>query len=251
MSEISRRRLLTRGLAAAAGVSGLGLGARAAARLGLVPPDSGGLFGAGETLTYAAHRLLVGDAPAREFPRHMISPSPFANTPNPPNDAYKALQAGGFADWRLQVDGLVERPLSLSLTDLRRYPERSHITQLACEEGWSYIAEWSGVAMADLLASAGMRPGARYVACHPMDPWWEAIDMADALHPQTLVATGMNGRALPATFGGPLRIRVPRQLGYKSVKYLVRLEVVDRLDHLGKGLGGSNADIGYAWYAGI
>lgn len=251
MSGLSRRRFLTRGIAAGVGIAGLGAAARAARQAGLIAPDAGGLLKAGDTLTYAAHRLLVGDALAREFPRHMISAKPFANTPDPPNDAYRQLQAGGFADWRLQVDGLVERPLSLSLDDVRQLPERSQITQLACEEGWSYIAEWTGVALADVLAAARMRPGARFVACHPIDPWWEAIDMADALHPQTIVATGMNGQALPATFGGPLRIRVPRQLGYKSVKYLMRLEVVDDLGHLGKGLGGSNPDIGYAWYAGI
>lgn len=251
MKEISRRRLLTRGLAAAAGLSGLGVAARLAERYGLVPPDGWGIYGPGETLTYATHRLLVGDAPAREFPRHMISAAPFPNTPDPPNEAYVRLQADGFVDWRLQVDGLVERPLSLSLAGLRQFPVRSQITQLACEEGWSYIAEWTGVALSDVLAAAGMRPGARFVACHPMDPWWEAIDMADALHPQTIVATGMNGNPLPATFGGPLRMRVPRQLGYKSVKYLVRLQVVDSVRDLGRGLGGSNSEIGYAWYAGI
>lgn len=251
MSEISRRRLLRRGLAAAAGVSGLGAAARLAGSYGLVPPDAGGLFAPGQVLTYAAHRLIVGDAPAREFPRHMISASPFSNSPDPPNEAYTRLQADGFADWRLEVGGRVDRPLSLSLADVRAFPTRSQITQVACEEGWSYIAEWSGVALADILAAAGMRPGARYVACHPIDPWWETIDMADALHPQTIVATSMNGAALPMPFGGPLRIRVPRQLGYKSVKYLVRLEVVDSLRDLGQGVGGSNPEIGYAWYAGI
>ena len=251
MSGISRRKLLSRGLAAAAGLSGLGVAARLADRYGLIPPDGGGLFGPGDTLTYAAHRLLVGDAPAREFPRHLISARPFPNTPDSPNEEYTRLQAGGFVDWRLQVEGMVERPLSLSLADLRQFPARSQITQLACEEGWSYIAEWTGIALSDILAAAGMRPGARFVACHPIDPWWEAIDMTDALHPQTIVATGMNGAALPATFGGPLRIRVPRQLGYKSVKYLLRLEVVDSVRSLGRGLGGSNPEIGYSWYAGI
>lgn len=251
MSGISRRRMLRRGLAAAAGFSGLGVAARMADRYGLVPPDGASPFGPGQVLTYATHRLLVGNAPAREFPRHMISARPFPNTPDPPNEAYSSLQAGGFVDWRLQVDGLVDRPLSLSLADLGQFQARSQITQVACEEGWSYIAEWTGIPLADILTAAGMRPGARYVACHPMDPWWEAIDMTDALHPQTIVATGMNGSALPATFGGPLRIRVPRQLGYKSVKYLVRLEVVESVRDIGQGLGGSNPEIGYAWYAGI
>ncbi|MDH4065450.1 MAG: molybdopterin-dependent oxidoreductase [Acidobacteriota bacterium] len=252
MSRMSRRTLLKGGVAAAAGVSGLSVAARLAARYGLVPPDGSGLYGPGQTLTYAAQRLLVGDSPAREFPRHLISPAPFANETLPPGEMFTQLQAGGFADWRLDVGGMVQRPLSLSLPDLRRLPQRSHITQLACEEGWSYIAEWTGTALADVLAAAGMRPGARYVAYYSTDPEsWETIDIAEALHPQTLVAWGMNGADLPVGFGGPLRLRVPRQLGYKSVKYVVRVDVVDDVSNIGKGLGGANPEYGYAWYAGI
>jgi DMSO/TMAO reductase YedYZ molybdopterin-dependent catalytic subunit len=252
MSDISRRRLLKGGLAAALGASGLTVAARLAARYGLIPPDAGGLYGPGGTLTYTAHRLLAGDAPAREFPRQMISAKPFANESLPPGEAFTRLQAGGFADWRLAVGGMVRRPMSLSLADLRRFPERSQITQLACEEGWSYIAEWTGAALADVLAAAGVLPGARYVAYFTTDPEsWETIDIAEALHPQTLVTWGMNGGDLPVGFGGPLRLRVPRQLGYKSLKYLVRVNVVDSVKNIGKGLGGVNPEWGYAWYAGI
>ena len=81
--------------------------------------------------------------------------------------------------------------------------------------------------------------------------WWESIDMADALHPQTLLTWGMNDGDLPVSFGGPLRLRVPRQLGYKSVKYVTRLTVTDSLKHFGKGLGSASPEAGYAWYAGI
>ena len=252
MTGISRRKLLTRGLAAAAGLSGLSVAARLADRYGLIPPDAGGLYGPGMTLTYAANRLLVGDSLAREFPRHLISKAPFANPPIPPGELFTRLQAGGFVDWRLEVGGMVARPLSLTLADIRRLPERTQITQVACEEGWSYIAEWTGAALADVLKSAGVLPGARYVAYHSTDPRsWETIDIAEALHPQTLVTWGMNGGELPVPFGGPLRLRVPRQLGYKSLKYLVRVTVVDSVRSLGKGNGGANPEDGYAWYAGI
>jgi DMSO/TMAO reductase YedYZ molybdopterin-dependent catalytic subunit len=252
MSGISRRRLLKGGLVTAAGASGLAVAARLAERYGLIPPDAGGLYGPGATLTYSASRLLVGDSPAREFPRHMISPAPFANPPIPPGEAFARLEAGGFAGWRLEVDGMVARPLSLSLPDLRRLPERSQITQLACEEGWSYIAEWAGAALSDVLREAGVLSGTRYVAYYSIDrESWETIDLAEALHPQTLVTWAMNGADLPVAFGGPLRLRVPRQLGYKSVKYLTRVRVVDSVKALGKGTGGANPEWGYSWYAGI
>jgi DMSO/TMAO reductase YedYZ molybdopterin-dependent catalytic subunit len=252
MSGISRRKLLTGGLAAAAGLSGLSVAARLAARYGLVPPDAGGLYGPGETLTFAAHRLLVGDTPAREFARHMISAKPFANETAPKNEAFLKLQDAGFAAWKLEVGGMVDRPKSFSLADLRALPRRSHITQVACEEGWSYIAEWAGAPLSDVLAAVGMKPGARYVAYYSFESgWWETIDMAEAMHPQTLVTWEMNSADLPVEFGGPLRLRVPRQLGYKSLKYLTRIDVVDSVAHLGKGVGGGAAESGYAWYAGI
>ena len=137
MSKISRRKFFTAGLAATAGVSGLAVAASLAQRYGLVPPDSGGIYGPGETLTYAAQRLLTRHSLAREFPRSMISKTPFANEMPPLNDSFKRLQAGGFADWRLSVDGMVARPVSLSLADLKSLPVRSQITEVVCEEGWS------------------------------------------------------------------------------------------------------------------
>jgi DMSO/TMAO reductase YedYZ molybdopterin-dependent catalytic subunit len=252
MKPISRRRLLTTGLAATAGAAGLAAAARMAQRYGLIPPDHGGFYGPGETLTYAAQRLLTTHTLAREFPRGMISKSPFANETPPPNDLFKRHQASGFSDWRLSVDGMVARPTSLSLSDLKSLPFRSQITEVACEEGWSYIAEWIGTPLVEVLNAAGLSPQARYVAYFSIDrDWWESIDMADALHPQTLLTWGMNDGDLPVSFGGPLRLRVPRQLGYKSVKYITRLTVTDTLKHFGKGLGSASPEGGYAWYAGI
>ena len=252
MSDISRRKLITTGLAAAAGVSGLGVAAHLAHKYGLVPPDSGGIYGLGETLTYASQRLLARHSLAREFPRSQINKSPVANELAPPTEEFKRLQAGGFADWRLSADGLVDRPSSLSIDQLKSYPVRNQITQLACEEGWSYIAEWIGVPLSHVLEIVGVQPHARYVVYYSIEPgWWESIDMADALHPQTYLAYGMNGGELPVANGGPLRLRVPRQLGYKSVKFITKLTVTDSLKGFGKGLGSAAPESGYAWYAGI
>ena len=203
--------MITRGLAAAAGLSGLTVAERIADRYGLVPPDHGGIYGAGGTLTYAAQRLLTRHSLAREFTRSQISNPPFANEIAPPSDHFKRLQADGFKDWRLSVEGLVAQPASLSLDDVKRFPVRRQITEIACEEGWSYVAEWAGTPLVDVL----------------------------------------NDGDLPVAFGGPLRLRVPRQLGYKSVKFINRLAVTDSLKRFGKGLGSASPEGGYAWYAGI
>jgi DMSO/TMAO reductase YedYZ molybdopterin-dependent catalytic subunit len=252
MRPISRRKLITGGVAATASLAGLTAAARLAQRYGLIPPDHGGIYGPGQTFTYAAQRLLTAHSLAREFPRSMISKTPFANATAPPNDLFKHHQASGFADWRLSVDGMVARPGSLSLSDLKSLPVRSQITEVACEEGWSYIAEWIGTPLTEVLNEVGILPHARYVVFLSIEKdWWDSIDMADALHSQTLLTHGMNDGDLPVSFGGPLRMRVPRQLGYKSVKYITRLTVTDSLKSFGKGLGSSEPDFGYAWYAGI
>ena len=252
MSNLSRRKLITTGLAATAGASGLAVAANLAHRYGLIPPDHGGIYGAGETLTYGAQRLLTRHSLAREFPRSQISTKPVANGETPQDEAFKRLHAGGFTDWRLAIDGLVARPASFSLAELKSYPSRSQITHLACEEGWSFIAEWIGVPLSHVLTVVGILPKARYVVYSSMQRgWWDSGDMADALHPQTLLTYGMNGGELPVGHGGPLRLRVPRQLGYKNVKYINRLTVTDSLKGFGKGLGSASPEYGYAWYAGI
>lgn len=250
--KISRRRLITTGLAAAAGASGVAVAATLARRHGLIPPDGRGLYGPGETLTYAAQRLLNRRAMAREFSRSQISEKPFANEVDPLGAEFARLQAGRFADWRLIVDGLAARPTSFSVAEIKSFPASSHITMIGCEEGWTYVAEWTGVPLSYILDRVGTLPQVRYVVYRSFQPdWWESIDMADALHPQTLVAHGMNGGELSVPFGGPLRLRVPRQLGYKSVKYITHLTLTDNLKPFGKGRGGAASDGGYAWYAGI
>ena len=252
MSRLSRRNLIATGLAATAGASGLAAAAKLAKHYGLIPPDGSGIYGPGETLTYAAQRILTRHSMAREFRPDQISRPPFANQVDPLSDAFKHSQQSAFVDWRLTVDGMVARPAAFSLADLKSFPSSSQITHLACEEGWSYIAEWRGVPLAHILNLVGTLPQARFVVYRSIQTdWWDSLDMADALHPQTVVANGMNGGELPVPFGGPLRMRVPRQLGYKNIKFLTQLTVTDNLKRFGKGLGSSSPEGGYAWYAGI
>jgi len=252
MTDLSRRKLIKTGLAATAGVAGLGVAAGIADKYGLIPPDHGGIWGIGETLNYASQRLLNRHSMAREFARSQISERPLPNEMAPPSEAFQKLQAGGFTDWRLTIDGMVARPGTFSLAQLKSYPSRSQITQLACEEGWSYVAEWIGVPLSHVLEAVAIQPAAKYVVYFSIQPdWWDSIDMADALHPQTYLAYGMNGGELSVGNGGPLRMRVPRQLGYKSVKFITHLTVSDNLKKFGKGLGSASPEAGYAWYAGI
>jgi DMSO/TMAO reductase YedYZ molybdopterin-dependent catalytic subunit len=242
MSRTSRRNLLA---GTVGGLGGLAVAARIADRFGLLPPDSGGLYGAGHALTYASHRLLTSDSLAREFPRHQISSAPFSTGGHPKTPEFAQLVSNGYTNWRIEVGGLVARPLSLSLADLRAYASRNQITQLICEEGWSYIAEWTGVPLAEVLHAAGLLPHAKYVVYGSAQQYWKnSLDLAEALHPQTLLTYGMNGNDLPPGHGGPLRLRVPRQLGYKSVKFVNRITVTDTLQ--GQPAGGR-----YSWYAGI
>jgi DMSO/TMAO reductase YedYZ molybdopterin-dependent catalytic subunit len=252
MNPISRRKLMYGGVAAAAGVGGLAVAERLAKRYGLIPPDGGGIYGPGETLTYACQRVLTASTPAREFPRSMISRNPFANEVAPPTDEFKRLQAAEFRDWRLVIDGTVAQPMSLSLADLKSLPAHSQITEIACEEGWSYIAEWIGTPLSVVLREASVLPQSRYVVYYPIEKnLWGSIDMSDAMHPHTLLTIGMNNGDLPVPFGGPLRLRVPRQLGYKSLKYLTHITVTDDIKKFGSGKGSVDPDYGYAWYAGI
>lgn len=245
MSDFSRRKLVTTGLAATAGAGGLAVAAGLADRYGLIPPDCGGLYGPGNTLTYASHRLLTHQSLAREFPPAEISKAPFAKLRPFQIEAYNRLRAAGFVDWQVQVDGLVAHRSSLPLGELKSFPARTQITQLACEEGWSFIAEWTGVPLSRVLSAVGVRPEARYVVYYSIQRnWWQSIDMADALHPQTLLVYAMNGAELSMGHGAPLRLLIPRQLGYKSVKFINRFTITDSLERFPKPGN-------YSWYAGM
>ncbi|HUH92879.1 MAG TPA: molybdopterin-binding protein [Casimicrobiaceae bacterium] len=250
-----RRRLLLRGASALAALALSGCDALS--RSDWFPR----VLSSAEKLNRGAQRLVAPRrAMAQEFTPADLSPQFRSNgTAMPQNAAYQALAAGGFADYRLEVGGLVQRPASFSLTELRALPSRTQITRHDCVEGWSAIGKWKGARLSALLESVGAQPAARYVMFYcadPMEddgtePYYESIDMDDAMHPQTLLAYDLNDQPLPIKNGAPIRLRVERQLGYKHAKYVLRLELVESFAPIRGGMGGYWEDQGYEWYAGI
>ena len=249
---ITRRRAIIAGLAS---VGGLML----ARRPQILPPTYGNLLRAGDTLTYAAHRaLLPGQSLVKEYTRADLTSFPAVGTTNPGDlkdpgrialaAEYRRLHGNGFADWHLSVEGRVKTPRTFSLRDLKQLPSRTQITRHTCEEGWTAIGQWTGVPLGVVLDAAGVLPTARFVVFSSHDDSVDGIDMLDAFHPQTLLAYGMNGADLPLQHGAPLRLRVERQIGYKSMKYVNRIVVKDDFDD-----GGEKGNIrnGWAWYNGI
>jgi DMSO/TMAO reductase YedYZ molybdopterin-dependent catalytic subunit len=255
---LTRRKLLI-GLgvgAAAAPLSGCSLDAGSPAALSILEKA--------EALTHAVQRALLGPetAMAREFPPGAISPWFKPNGSIDPDDShYVALRKTGFKDWNLEVGGLVERPMKLSLADLRALPSRSQITRHDCVEGWSCIGQWKGAQLSALLNAAGLKREARYIAFFCADTleqtldntgrYYETIGLIDAFHPQTILAYEMNYAPLKVEHGAPLRLRVERQLGYKMAKYIMRIEAIDGFAKIARGRGGFWEDRGYEWYAGI
>jgi DMSO/TMAO reductase YedYZ molybdopterin-dependent catalytic subunit len=206
------------------------------------------------------HNLLGRrSALAREFSPEHISPTFRGNgTTQPTGEAYAAHQLAGFADWKLTVTGLVDQELSLSMDEIRALPQRTQITRHDCVEGWSVIGQWTGVPLAHLLSLARPAERATHVGFHCFDDlsgdggrYYVSIDLRDALHPQTLVAYGLNGARLGVANGAPLRMRIERKLGYKQPKYLAAIELRAGYAGLAGGRGGYWEDRGYDWYAGI
>jgi DMSO/TMAO reductase YedYZ molybdopterin-dependent catalytic subunit len=246
---ITRRRAIITGVASVGGL----IVARYPNDL---PPTNGNPLRMGDTLTYAAHRaLLPRQSLVKEYGPGDISAFPAIGTTNPGiseqsalGDAYRQLQSNAFTDWRLSVEGRVATPRTFSVADLKQLPPRTQITRHTCEEGWSAIGQWTGVPLSLVLDAAGILPTAKFVVFYSYDDWVDSIDLFDALHPQTILAYGMNGRDLPIPHGAPVRLRVERQLGYKSMKYLQRIVVTDEFEDGGKK---GNIQNGWAWYTGI
>lgn len=223
------------------------------------PPTYGNLLRMGDNLTYNAQRLLLSPTGlAREYDRSQITSMPATGTIDPERVGigatyadgakdYAAIRSGNFENWRLEIKGSVDRPGSYSLADLKRMKSRTQITRHMCEEGWTAIAEWTGVPLRTVLEAAGIRASARFVQFRTFDLFQDGIDMVDALHPQTILAYGMNGRELPLGHGAPLRLRVERQIGYKSLKFLRQIVVTDSFDDP----EGGPIKSGWAWYNGI
>ena len=255
MSLITRRALIAGGSAAAAALT--------AACDQVAAPDAQTLrrvLDFGEFLSRRAQRLLLAGQPlAREYAEADISAEFPVNGTERPGGAYFRLVTSNFASFRLTIDGMVKKPLSLTLDEIKAMPSRIQITLHSCDQGWSAIGKWTGVPLSLLLQAAELTPDARYIVFHCMDQlergpngfYYESIDLFDALHPQTILAYGMNGKALPVQHGAPLRLRVERQLGYKQAKYVQRIEITDRFSHIAGGRGGYWEDRGYEWYAGI
>jgi DMSO/TMAO reductase YedYZ molybdopterin-dependent catalytic subunit len=251
----TRPRLITRRRAIIAGLASVG-GLIAARRPEVLPPTYGNLLRMGDTFTYAAHRaLLPGQSLVREYTKADLTSFPATGTTNPAEhkdaalaDAYRRVRANDFAGWSLSVEGRVTTPRTFSLRDLKALPARTQITRHTCEEGWTAIGQWTGVPLGAVLDSAGVLPTARFVVFHSHDDWVDCIDMLDAFHPQTILAYGMNERDLPLQHGAPVRLRVERQIGYKSMKYLKRIIVKDEFDD---GAEKGSIRNGWSWYNGI
>lgn len=259
--SLNRRRLLT---ATGVGLSGIALsGCDAFDFLSSRDSQVRQFMERANDLTYRAQRLVIGaNGMAQEFSdadiRQPMRPN---GVTQPADQTYAGLSAANFSTYRLEVGGLVERPMSFSLDQLMAMPSRTQITRHDCVEGWSCIAKWTGVPLGSVLDQAGVKPDARYVVFHCLDTieqglsdevkYYESIDLVDARHAQTILAYGMNGDRLPVANGAPLRVRVERQLGYKMAKYIHAIELVDGLSGFGLGKGGYWEDRGYDWYAGI
>lgn len=249
MVDLPRRSLLA-GMAA--------LGASACARIN----DSDAahsLFDTAEDGHRAVHRILAGkQGLAPEYARSERSPTFKGNGSVTVEDGfYQDQLAKGFSDWKIEVRGLVDQPLSLTMADIRALPQRTQITRHDCVEGWSAIGEWTGPQLSVLLDAAKVRKGAKFIVFRCADTlygrdYYESIDMVDAYHPQTIIAHTLNGAPLPEKNGAPLRMRIERQLGYKQAKYVTAIEAVDSFDSIGDGKGGYWEDsAGYQWYAGV
>ena len=247
--RISRRTLLT-GASAFGGLLLTGC-----SRERFVPPRvRGGLIGAADVLTMSTNRLLLsGQQLAREYSRTDVAdPFPTWNQTNPRNPEYQRHLSERFENWRLPISGLVARPRELSLEEIRSLPARTQITAHVCEQGWSAIGEWRGAPLLRVLeAVGGVTPTARYVVVDTFDRWYESYDLFEVEHPQTILAYGLNGRDLPTGNGAPLRLRVERQCGYKQLKFVRSIQVVDSIAGFGRGTGGTNSDFGFHWFAGV
>ena len=257
-SRWNRRQMLLRMLA---GGATLGL-----AGCDKVSQSEGGLnfLDAAERLTKSVQRAILAPrtALAPEYSKADIS-IPFKpnGSTNPDGEDYVKAVADKFVNWKLDVNGLVDKPAKYSLAEMRAMPARTQITRHDCVEGWSCIGEWKGVQLGALLDAAGVKPEARYIAFHCADTleqaldgtgqYYETIDLLDAHHPQTILAYDLNGETLPVDHGAPLRLRVERQLGYKMAKYVMGVEAIESYEKMGRGKGGYWEDRGYEWYAGI
>ena len=207
--------------------------------------------------------ILAPEQLAQEYALSDVSTTFYANGSTDPDDKhYRSMAANGFKAFKLVVDGLVERPMELTMAELRAMPARTQITRHDCVEGWSCIGQWTGTPLQAVLDRVGVKAAAQYVVFHCFDtmddgdpsgptPFYGSIDLLAARHPQTILAYDKAGKPLEVKYGAPLRLRVERQLGYKMTKYIKRIQLMSDFKDIGQGKGGYWEDTGYQWYAGI
>jgi DMSO/TMAO reductase YedYZ molybdopterin-dependent catalytic subunit/thiosulfate reductase cytochrome b subunit len=205
----------------------------------------------GRVLNPVVHRVLGHARSRQEYEPEDISPYFILNGSSPKDVEYRRLAETNYADWRLEVTGLVNQSLILSLDGVRALPRRCQITKHHCIQGWTGIAQWEGASLRDVLALAKPLPQARYAVfwSYGRDtvgkPFYEALTLEQATHAQTILAYRMNDQPLSVEHGAPLRLRCETVLGYKMVKWLCRIELVADFRMLGEGQGGSREDNRY------
>jgi len=196
-------------------------------------------------------RLLFHHWDSRQACRQ-ISAYARVNGHPPRNEIYQRLAATNFAEWRLEVNGLVGTELRLSLNDLYQLPRQTQTTLHCCIQGWSYLARWEGLPLSSIIDACRPLAEARFLVFRTLDEKWEkpghghyyeVIDLETAGRPQTILAYGMNGQTLPVAHGAPLRLRVENQLGYKMAKWINRIEFVSSFKQIGQGQGGWRDDL--------
>ena len=204
------------------------------------------------------HTVIGSRGSARLYSEADIDREFRVNGNDTPQDSlYNGLHKDGWSRFKLVIDGLVERPQALTLGALRAMPRTTQITRHDCVEGWSAIGKWGGVVLGDVLAAARPKADARFAifSCYDRDdqssPYYETLDLKQAAHPQTLLALELNGAVLDPAHGAPVRLRIPTQLGYKSAKWVHRIELAANFAGPGLGKGGYWEDQGYEWFAGI
>jgi DMSO/TMAO reductase YedYZ molybdopterin-dependent catalytic subunit len=219
--------------------------------------SQGPLFNGLKGTDRLTHAVLGSHGMAREYPDSAIDHDYRTNgNSTPTSSQYQALVQHRFGDYKLVVDGLVDRPQAFTLPHLRAIGDVTQTTRHDCVEGWSIVGKWRGPQLGTILAMVQPKAEARYCVFHCYDAddqgtiFYGSIDLKAAAHPQTLLALDLNDKPLDPDHGAPVRLRIPIQLGYKSTKWINRVELVASYKTIGQGHGGYWEDNGYDWYAG-
>ncbi len=201
--------------------------------------------------------LLDRSTPVAEFDRADISPFFWVNGKPPTSKTWTALAANDFRDYRLKVHGMVENPVELSLAELRALPQKSQITLHHCIQGWSGIAQWSGLPLTELIQLVRPSPKAKAVIFYSFGDgfdfttgiaagqYYDSVSIENASNGQTMLAYEMNYQPLHCRHGAPLRLRAENQLGFKMVKWIRAIEFVEDIKSIDKGEGGFAEDTEY------